>query len=66
MDEQRAAFHSIATQVMTNPAAQFFASVVDHDPIYREIMLTDASDDSSRPPIGLATTTADEEWWKGR
>ena len=28
-------------EVITNPAAHFFAGVVEHDQVYREIMLTD-------------------------
>ena len=55
----------IATQVMTNPAAQFFVGVVEHDPIYREIMLTDRF---GRLVAASNRTTdyyqADEEWWQ--
>jgi hypothetical protein len=55
----------IATQVMTNPAAQFFVAIVEHDPIYREIMLTDRF---GRLVAASERTTdyfqADEEWWQ--
>ena len=55
----------IATQVMTNPAAQFFVGIVEHDPIYREIILTDRF---GRLVAASNRTTdyyqADEEWWE--
>lgn len=55
----------ILAGVMTNLAARFFASVVEHDRIYREIMLTDRF---GRLVAASNRTSdyyqADEEWWK--
>lgn len=55
----------ILAQVMTNPAARFFASLVEQDRIHREIMLTDRFGRliaaSNRT---LDYYQADEDWWK--
>lgn len=55
----------ILAGVMTNPAARFLASIVEHDRIYREIMLTDRF---GRLVAASNRTSdyyqADEEWWK--
>lgn len=55
----------ILAGVMTNPVARFFASIVEHDRIYREIMLTDRF---GRLVAASNRTSdyyqADEDWWK--
>lgn len=55
----------LATAIMLNPAAQFFNGIVEHDPVYREIMLTDRFGRL----IGASNRTsdyyqADEAWWR--
>jgi hypothetical protein len=55
----------VVTQVMTSPAGRFFASIVEHDPIYREIMLTDRF--GRLAAVSNRTSDyyqADEDWWK--
>jgi Cache domain len=65
MSERAVPSTPIATQVMTNPAAQFFVGIAEHDPIYREIMLTDRF---GRLVAASERTTdyfqGDEEWWQ--
>ena len=52
-------------EVMNNPTARFFAGIVEHDPVYREIMLTDRL---GRLIAASNRTSdyyqADEPWWR--
>jgi Cache domain len=65
MSERAVPSTPIATQLMTNAAAQFFVGIAEHDPIYREIMLTDRF---GRLVAASERTSdyyqADEEWWQ--
>ncbi len=55
----------LVTQIMTNPAARFFAGIAEHDSIYREIMLADRF---GRLVAASNRTSdyyqSDEDWWK--
>ncbi len=56
---------ALATAVMTNPTANFLASIVERDPVYREIMLTDRFGRL----IAASNRTSDfyqgdEAWWR--
>ena len=52
------------TGVLQSPASQFLADIVGHDPIYREILVTDAH--GRLAAASNATSDyfqADEDWW---